>query len=170
MGEPWALVLQVGFRTLIHTLARHSFLLPSEALFIVGPHLPHCDPRGKPNFWGSFLFPPVRMCCVPAPSVTSQACAPLSCRGRPLKHPCCPRNDISSSPSLDTRILETPNEGPAAPATVQERSQTLSKGFPRIQGSLGVASRRGASGEKDVPWGEDFLAHRRAEGWEDFLV
>lgn len=59
-GEPWALVRHVGFQTLTHTLARLSFLLHSEGLFIMDPHLPHCEPTGKPNFWGSsFFFPPV---------------------------------------------------------------------------------------------------------------
>ena len=54
--------------------------------------------------------------------------------GWPFKHLCCPRNDICPSASPDTRILGTPKEGPFVPATIQERAQKLSKGFPRIQG------------------------------------
>ena len=113
---------------------RHIPWPVSHFCSIMVPCLLHGDPVVKSRFWGGgvpSLFPPAWFCCVPAPPRPSALFGP---RGWPFKHPCCPRNDIGPSTSPDTRILGTPKEGPFAPATIQERAEKLSKGFPRIQG------------------------------------
>lgn len=127
-----ALVFQAGFQPW------HTPWPGSRSCFTQKPcpTLPHClQNLGKPNFWGSVsLFPPVWCCCIPTRVWPRRPCALLGPRGWPLKHPCCPRNDICPFLTLDTGILETPTEGPLLLIPSKRGAKPSAKAFPRLQG------------------------------------